>query len=155
MSFASILSEPAADIRTPTVAPSIPKNARKPSTSQRPSPTKVDSLKDASQKRETSIMTTYGTSDAGAGPFNTNGYTPNDPKPRRVLTARENEKVSKALALIDETDFSDVENPGFDAEEEKYIEKSKKRALAVDEVEARKRKVCEKQAVLESPRENH
>lgn len=155
MSFASILSEPTANICPPTVAPSIPKNPRKPSSSQRPSPTKVDSLKDASQKRETSIMTTYGTSDAGAGPLNTNGYTPNDPKPRRVLTARENEKVSKALALIDETDFSDVEHPGFDAEEEKYIEKSKKRALAVDEVEARKRKVCEKQAVPESSRKNH
>jgi hypothetical protein len=142
MSFASILSEPAADIHTPNVAPSDPKHPRKPSTSQRPSPTKVDSLKDAAPKRETSIMTSYGISDTAAGLLNTNGYTPSNPKPRRVLTARENDKVSKALATIDDTGFSDIENPGFDTEEEKYIEKSKKRALAVDEVEVRKRKVC-------------
>jgi DNA helicase INO80 len=149
MSFASILSDPAADIRAPTVASLVPKNVRKLSTSQRPSPTKAESLKDAPQKRETS-MTIYGTFDAAAGPLNTNGYTPSNPKPRRVLTARENDKVSKALASIDESGFSDVENPGFDAEEEKYVEKSKKRALAVDEVEARKRKVCKEQAVLET-----
>jgi DNA helicase INO80 len=143
MSFASILSEPATDIRTPTVAPSVPKNPRKQSTSQRPSPAKVEIMKDTAQKREAPTVATYGTSDLATGPLvYTNGYTPAYPKPRIILTARENEKVSKALASIDEAGFSDVETTGFDVEKEQYIEKSKKRALEVGEVEARKRKVC-------------
>jgi uncharacterized protein YprB with RNaseH-like and TPR domain len=142
MSFASILSEPATDIRTPA-ASSVSKNPRKSSISQKPSPAKVDNVKDSAQKREASAIANYGTSDVAAGPFiNTNGYTPAYPKPRKVLTARENEKVSKALASIDEFVFSDVETTGFDAEEERYIEKGKKRALEVSEAETRKRKVC-------------
>jgi DNA topoisomerase VI subunit B len=142
MSFASILSEPATDARNPVVS-SVPKNPRKSSTSQRPCPAKVDNVKDSAQKSEASTIANYGTSDLAAGPFiNTNGYTPAYAKPRKVLTARENEKVSKALALIDEFVFSDVETTSFDAEEERYIEKGKKRALQVSEAETRKRKVC-------------
>jgi hypothetical protein len=143
MSFASILSEPATDIRTPTVTPSVPKNPRKPLTSQKPSPSNVENVKDTAERREASTVATYGTSNPAAGPsVHTNGYPPTYPKPRRVLTTRENDKVSKALASIDEAMFSDVETLAFDAEEQRYMEKSKKRALAVDEVETRKRKVC-------------
>ena len=138
MSFASILSEPATSIRTPTMAPSAPKNSRKPPTSQKISSTKIENAKDAAQKREASVATTYGTSSA---PIHANGYPPALPKPRRILTPRENERVSKALASIDETVFSDVETTGFEVEREQYYEKSKKRALEVGELEARKRKV--------------
>ena len=142
MSFASILSEPATDVRTPTMTPSIPKSSRNPSTSQNPSPAKIETAKDAAQKRETSVVAAYPTSDLATGPsIHLNGYTPAYSKPRRILTTRENEKVSKALVSIDEAAFSDVETTGFDAEKKQYIEKSQKRALEVDEVETRKRKV--------------
>src|SRR2546423_12221086 len=140
MSFASILSEPATSIRTPPMAPSVPKNPRKPPTSQKPSPAKIDNAKDPTQKREASVAANYGIS---SGLMRANGYPPALPKPRRILTPRENERVSKALALIDETVFSDVETAGFDVEREQYNEKSKKRALEVSELEARKRKVRE------------
>lgn len=135
MSFASILSEPATSIQTPTMASSVPKGPRRPPASQKVSPAKTEYVKDPAQKREAAA---YGTS---SGLIHANGYPPTLPKPRRILTPRENEKVSKALALIDETVFSDVETTGFDVEREQYNEKSKKRALEVDELEARKRKV--------------
>ena len=142
MSFASILSEPATTIRTPTMAPSVPKASRKTSASQKTSPMNVDSAEDAAQERETSVVAAYGGSDVPAGlSIQMNGYTP-APKPRKVLTAQENDKVSTALALIDEAVFSDVETSGFDAEKGQYLEKSKKRALEVGELETRKRKVC-------------
>jgi len=139
MSFASILSEPATSIQTPPMAPSVPKNLRKLPTSQKASPAKIENAKDPAQKREASAAATYGIS---SGLMHANGYPPALPKPRRILTPRENERVSKALALIDETVFSDVETTGFDMEREQYNEKSKKRALEVSELEARKRKVC-------------
>jgi hypothetical protein len=139
MSFASILSEPATSVRTPTMASSVPKNPRKPPTSQKVSPIKTENTKDAAQKRGASLAATYETS---SGLMHANGYSPALPKPRRILTPRENESISKALALIDETVFSDVETTGFDVERALYNEKSKKRALEVGELEARKRKVC-------------
>jgi|ERR1700722_12116711 hypothetical protein len=139
MSFASILSEPATSIQTPPMAPSVPKNLRKPPTSQKVSLAKTENARDSTQKREASVAATYGIS---SGLIHANGYPPTIPKPRRILTPRENEIVSKALASIDETVFSDVEITGFDVEREQYNEKSKKRALEVGELEARKRKVC-------------
>jgi hypothetical protein len=145
MSFASILSEPATSIRTPTMTSSVPKGPRKPPASQKVSPAKTENAKDPAQKREPSVAATYGTS---GGLIHANGYPPALPKPRRILTPRENERVSKALALIDETVFSDVETTGFDVEREQYNEKSKKRALEVGELEARKRKVCKTQPTL-------
>jgi hypothetical protein len=121
------------------MAPSVPKNLRKPPTSQKVSLVKTENAKDSTQKREASVAATYGIS---SGLVHANGYPPTLPKPRRILTPRENEIVSKALASIDETVFSDVETTGFDVEREQYNEKSKKRALEVGELEARKRKVC-------------
>ena len=121
--------------------PSIPKPSRKPSTSHISSPAKDDNAKDAIQKRETSVVAASGASDLATGPStHTNGYIP-IPKPRKILTAQENERVSKALASIDDAVFSDVETLGFDAEKKQYLEKSKKRALEVGEAETRKRKV--------------
>ena len=137
MSFASILSEPATN-----VTPSAPKSSKKPSMSRKFSPVEVGIEKDAAQKRETSVIPVSEAPGFATGHSKRmNGYIPT-PKPRKILTARENEKVSKALALIDEAVFSDVETAGFDAEEMQYLERSKKRALEVGEVEARKRKVC-------------
>jgi hypothetical protein len=140
MSFASILSEPATSIRTPPMAPLVPKNLRKPPTSQKVSLAKTENAKDLAQKREASVAATYGISSGLM--IHANGYPPALPKHRRILTPRENEIVSKALASIDEIAFSDVETTGFDVEREQYNEKSKKRALEVGELEARKRKVC-------------
>ena len=123
------------------MTPSLPKPSTKPSTSQISSPAKVDNAKDATQKRETSVVAASGASDLVTGPSaHINGYTP-IPNPRRILTAQENERVSKALASIDDAVFSDVETLGFDAEKKQYLEKSKKRALEVGEAETRKRKV--------------
>lgn len=104
---------------------------------------------DAAHKMDVSTVPSYGTSDlAPVALIHTNGYAPSYPKPRRVLTARENEVVSKALASIDEAVFSDVETIGFEAEKKRYIEKSKKRALEVGELETRKRKVWKHKAML-------
>ena len=71
----------------------------------------------------------------------TNGCGPAVSKPRRTLTALENERVAKAIEDIDGLAFSDVESSNFDEEKELYKRKSKKRALEVDEIEIIKRKV--------------
>jgi hypothetical protein len=66
---------------------------------------------------------------------------PPEVKPRTKLTSSENERVMKALASIDATDYSDVETPGFSDARERYMQRSKKRAHEAEQMEANKRKV--------------
>lgn len=67
-------------------------------------------------------------------------------KSRKASADHEDEKVSpegitRALEQIESIDTSDVEGPGFEEEWQRYTAKSRKRAIDVDAVEGRKRKV--------------
>ena len=142
MSFASILSEPASNHHAASVSLTTAKTARKTSISQKTSHTKLEKMKEPVNDNKLSSTAIHATSNLTSdGHLSTNGYTPPPPKPRKMLTARENEKVSKALADIDEAVFSDIDTLGFDIERKRYLAKSRKRALEVDEVEMLKRKV--------------
>ncbi|KAI1612220.1 adenosinetriphosphatase [Exophiala viscosa] len=61
-------------------------------------------------------------------------------KPRTMLTEREADKVLKALAGVDDSQLSDVEEVGFYEHKERYKQRSRKRAAEVGEAELRKRK---------------
>jgi hypothetical protein len=63
------------------------------------------------------------------------------PKPRRALGKSEFKRMSKELANIDDTVFSDTETGKFEEERSHYRERAKKRAREIEEVENRKRKV--------------
>lgn len=45
------------------------------------------------------------------------------------------------MEAIENQSLSDLEDPDFDAEKERYMQKTKKRALELEEVEIGKRKV--------------
>jgi DNA helicase INO80 len=60
---------------------------------------------------------------------------------RKTLTERDAETINKIIAEIDNADKSDVESPGFEPEYERYIVKSKKRALDAEKAEGIRRKV--------------
>jgi chromatin-remodeling ATPase INO80 len=62
-------------------------------------------------------------------------------KGRSTTSDKENE-VNMAAAKIDETELSDLEVPEFDNCKMKFIEKSRKRALEIEQLDAAKRKVC-------------
>ena len=66
--------------------------------------------------------------------------TPMPSKPRKVLSSSEHERVSKALAAIEDLDPHEVYTAGFETEHEQYLQRSKKRARQVVEVEGNKRK---------------
>ena len=63
------------------------------------------------------------------------------PLPRKTLTGPESDKVIKAMAEIDEAQFSDVEGPGFEDSKENYQRRRLKRRREQDEMEESKRKV--------------
>jgi len=62
-------------------------------------------------------------------------------KPRKSLTTKEYESVSHAMEIIDSQPLSEVDEPGFAAEKERYAQKGRKRVLDLEEVENTKRKV--------------
>ena len=62
-------------------------------------------------------------------------------KPRRSLTAKENESISRAMEVIESQPLSDVEGSEFATEKERYAQKCRKRALELEDVENSKRKV--------------
>jgi hypothetical protein len=63
------------------------------------------------------------------------------PKPRKALSKAEFKRMSKELATIDDTVFSDTEFGKFEEERSRYRERAKKRARDVEDIESRKRKV--------------
>lgn len=142
MSFANILSEPATNHPAPAVVSPLHSLHRKTSASQITSPINTALAKDIPGDNETPTSPILSAIDRVQDELvHTNGYVATVPKPRRALTVRENEKVSKALVEIDDAVFSDVDTTGFDEERKRYITKSRKRALDVEEVETTKRKV--------------
>jgi DNA helicase INO80 len=62
-------------------------------------------------------------------------------KGRSATSDKENE-VNMAAAKVDETELSDLEVPEFESCKMKFIEKSRKRALEIEKLDAAKRKVC-------------
>jgi hypothetical protein len=61
-------------------------------------------------------------------------------KVRSTTSDKENE-VNMAAAKIDETELSDLEVTEFEDFKTKFIEKSRKRALEIERLDAAKRKV--------------
>lgn len=146
MSFANILSEPAAQARHQDHSSAAARLSRKASTPRKSSPVKAENSKlFFDPHRHPSITPAAPVHEAPSplieGTLQVNGYKASPPKPRRALTVRENEKVTKALAQIDDAALSDVDESIFVGEKERYMQKCKKRALEVDEVETTKRKV--------------
>ncbi len=70
-------------------------------------------------------------------------------KPRKMLTAAETEKVTTALARIDDTPLSDIETGDFDVERERYTQRNKKRSRHLTESDGNQRKVCALQPILD------
>ncbi|KIW97294.1 uncharacterized protein Z519_02686 [Cladophialophora bantiana CBS 173.52] len=62
------------------------------------------------------------------------------PRPRKILTEGEADKILKALAVIDDTSFSDAEDASWFEHKERYKQRTRKRAADVYEVELHKRK---------------
>jgi chromatin-remodeling ATPase INO80 len=70
-------------------------------------------------------------------------------KIRKQLTAREQERITRAIDTIDSQALSDVEGPEFTLEEGQYAQRRKKRVLEVEDAENSKRKVRD----VSAPRE--
>ena len=146
MSFASILSEPAT-----RATPSQDKMRSTPKATRLPpmdSSIKVDKVKSeddqalppaasAAHSTPKPTMNGYGTSTTGL-------VVKPVTNPRKSLTAREHERISRAMEALDSQPLSDVEDSDFAAEKERYAQKSNKRALELEEIDNMKRKVCQR-----------
>jgi DNA helicase INO80 len=152
MSFASILSEPAEapSPRRPSPPPLASMNNHR-----EPEPAPVAALprlekKPSNEKRRRTLDLGPGLDEAPPQPFLPNGSVesskmpvqPRVTKVRRTLTERDLETINKIVAEIDKAEKSDVEEPGFEQEWERYIMKGRKRALDAERLEAKRRKVC-------------
>lgn len=62
-------------------------------------------------------------------------------KPRMSLTTKELDSISRAMDVVESRLLSDVEDPSFAVEKERYTQKNRKRALDIEEAENVKRKV--------------
>lgn len=67
---------------------------------------------------------------------------PRPPVPRKTLTQRDLDHINKIMNDIENTENSDVESPGFEAELERYNVKGKKRAMNTERAESHRAKVC-------------
>ena len=73
------------------------------------------------------------------------------PQPRTKATDAEADRIIKAINLVNETDFSDVEDVGWAEQMERFRQRSKKRTADVYEGELHKRKVSDPSCVLPHP----
>jgi hypothetical protein len=144
MSFASILgpsnNEPSpkqADAKQPPPRPATPPS--KPAAETKPVVEKPAKLPEIS-----SILSVVNGDPKPAPKLETvqvqRRYVP-PPPPRTKATDEELEKISKALNLIDEIAFSDVEDAGWAEHMQLYKQRSRKRAAIVLDGELQKRKV--------------
>jgi chromatin-remodeling ATPase INO80 len=145
MSFASILSEPATERPPRRSSPPPIKLPRNPE----PAPVAPVSKpqKKLDRPRRVTDHEPWGEK-LSASPAIANGLPePIKPPPqprviksRKALAERGTEAMNKVMPEVN-TDNSDVEEPGFEAEWERYVMKGKKRALDIDRQEAKKCKV--------------
>lgn len=142
MSFASILSEPATERPPRRSSPPPIKLPRNPE----PAPVAPVSKpqKKLDRPRRVTDHEPWGEK-LSASPAIANGLPePIKPPPqprviksRKALAERGTEAMNKVMPEVN-TDNSDVEEPGFEAEWERYVMKGKKRALDIDRQEAKK-----------------
>jgi len=145
MSFASILSDPTTPVPASIMSPTQIKSEI-PMANANSVPVKSDATGATTEVHPDSREPGHLTPHPPYAPSTldipqTNGHVATTINPRRVLTAEENEKVSKFLNDIEDTSFSDIENRGFEQEMARYVAKRKKRVLEEDESENVKRKV--------------
>jgi DNA helicase INO80 len=154
MSFASILSEPAEE---PASRRSLSPQPRRPATHPNgPEPTPVTPLpqlekKNSEEKRD---RTPDDKENTPSLPLANGSIEPSKPdsqpravKPRRMPTDKDLEAIDKLVAEIDKTEKSDVDEPGFEQELERYLVRSRKRAMEADRLDSHKRKVCSRTPV--------
>lgn len=143
MSFASILSEPAATETAMEIKPVVPKPA---------TPQKLDLPPQAAaikQEHKEAPALLSPISQVKPAPLS-NGHVlpaqtieaplPQNVKPRKHLTASENERISKALELAEYQMAVDLDESAFGAEKEQYLKKRQKRALDLQDEDDNKRK---------------
>jgi chromatin-remodeling ATPase INO80 len=146
MSFASILSEPATHMTPSQNKAPLPASAAKSSHMLDPEPTtKGQTVKIETEQALLAVVLLPATtlkliSDGNETPV-TRPSLNVVVKPRKSLTTKEYESVSHAMEIIDSQQLSDVDEPGFAAEKERYAQKGRKRVLDLEEVENKKRKV--------------
>jgi chromatin-remodeling ATPase INO80 len=147
MSFASILSEPATH-STPSQN-KVPLPAPVAKSSHMPDPESTTKGQKVKMETEQASMAAMSLPAATLKPILDGNETlvtrPSlkaPVKPRKSLTTKEYESISHAMEIIDSQPLSEVDEPGFTAEKERYAQKGRKRVLDLEEVENVKRKVC-------------
>lgn len=152
MSFASILSEPAGEPsprRSSPPPPPAPINNHREPEPALAAPLPRLEKKPSNEKRRRTLDLGPAPDNVPPQPFLANGTMesskpsaqPRVVKVRRTLTERDLEAINKIVAEIDKAEKSDVEEPGFEREWERYVMKGRKRALDAERLEAKRRKV--------------
>lgn len=141
MSFASILG-PSNNEPSPPKQPE-PKLAKTFSSPSKPAPAAPADQDAISLKPKVELINGIN----GVKEFRTNDGIPKEPlkpvhppKPRKVLSKSEAERITTAMLKLDDTVFSDPETGDFDQQHQRYRERSRKRARQLEDVEGRKRK---------------
>ncbi|KAH8702572.1 putative SNF2 family helicase/ATPase [Talaromyces proteolyticus] len=142
MSFASILSEPTEDSTPRRLSPPPPQPVRAEPAPVTPLP-RLEK-KPSQEKRllpvnNDDITTLRASPSIVAVEKEKSPVQPRIPKPPR-LTEKDLEAIEKCVAEIDKADKSDVEDAGFEADLQKFLTKSKRRAVEADILELQKRK---------------
>jgi chromatin-remodeling ATPase INO80 len=144
MSFASILSEPAT--RATALQDNVPL-ASKPAQLPAAESPSLNTLK-VKMEIEQNLPLVASSTDVASKPM-LNGHelpmteSASKPtvKPRKYLTAKEHESISRAMEALESQPLSDVEESDFVGEKERYAQKIRKRALELEDVENVKKKV--------------
>lgn len=146
MSFASILSEPTDEPAPRRSSPMPPPSlAPTPQHRQQETPSLPRWENGRSSRAESQHRPLDSSSSGSLWNGSSEVHHPNVeqrmPKPRRPLTAQDYEAINRACAEIDMGPKSDLDEPGFEEEYERYIIKGKKRAREILRQEAKRRKV--------------
>ncbi|NJR31500.1 DEAD/DEAH box helicase family protein [bacterium] len=164
MSFASILSEPAAEAAVPEKLPSISAASHPPPAEFVPIKSEKIQLNNHQDPQPDLVSIksekTQLDSDENPPSKESSAYVASEPrhngkqtsviesaskpavKPRKTLTANEHERISRAIDAIESQPLSDVEDSEFADEKVRYTQRSRKRALDLEDAEDSKRKVC-------------
>ena len=137
MSFSSILSSTTVDPPKSTIkkAPPVKRFQRSSKTPNGDMPSSELHFSSKMRREATSSPKV----DPGSKPAEAR-HTPAHKKASKS-SHKDNEKIQQALADINAMELSDVESPGWAEAKEKHGQQARKRLLAVEDVEASKRKV--------------
>jgi chromatin-remodeling ATPase INO80 len=145
MSFASILG-PSNNESSPTKQE--PELVRKLSTPSKTLPLQEHQDQEMEQPQSDGFVTMNGVNGVKPSILNDDGTAsvlvakPElPPKPRKVLSKSESDRVFREMATIEDTAFSDTEAGDFEQQHQLYREKTKKRARQVGDLQEHKRKV--------------